>query len=78
MSNIRRRQQVEEGEQAEENMNLIEEPTNIKGDECNIAILLVLYLLQGIPLGLAAAIPMILQSRGVSFKQQVRLFSVVH
>lgn len=45
---------------------------DIRGDEKNIAILLFLYLMQGIPLGLCSAIPMLLQNRGVSYKQQVR------
>lgn len=45
--------------------------SDIKGDEKNIAFLLFLYLLQGVPLGLCSAIPMILQNRGVSYKQQV-------
>ncbi|CAB0010652.1 unnamed protein product [Nesidiocoris tenuis] len=42
----------------------------IRGDEWNIALLLALYLLQGVPLGLTTAIPMIIQNKGVSFKQQ--------
>lgn len=46
--------------------------SNLKGDWGNIALLFFLYTLQGIPLGLAGAIPMILQNRGVSYKQQVR------
>lgn len=50
--------------------------SNIKGDEWNILLLLFLYTLQGIPLGLSAAIPMILQNRGVSYKQQAE-FSFV-
>lgn len=45
--------------------------SDISGDKGNIAILLFLYLLQGIPLGLCGAIPMILQNRHVSYKQQV-------
>lgn len=45
--------------------------SNIKGDERNIFLLFFLYTLQGIPLGLSAAIPMILQNKGVSYKQQV-------
>lgn len=45
--------------------------SNLKGDGQNIALLFFLYTLQGIPLGLSAAIPMILQNRGVSYKQQV-------
>lgn len=47
--------------------------SSIKGDEGNILLLLFLYTLQGIPLGLSAAIPMILQNRGVSYKQQVEI-----
>ena len=40
------------------------------GDDKNIAVLLFLYVLQGIPLGLAAAVPLILTNRNVSYKQQ--------
>lgn len=50
--------------------------SNLKGDERNIALLFFLYTLQGIPLGLAAAIPMILQNHGVSYRQQAE-FSFV-
>jgi len=52
--------------------NLVEDhtPSNLQGDKLNIAVLLFLYLLQGIPLGLTSAIPLILQGKGVSFKQQ--------
>ena len=64
---------------------LIEDPDEVKivkpaashktrgrfgGDGQNIAVLLFLYILQGIPLGLAAAIPLILTNRQVSYKQQ--------
>lgn len=42
----------------------------LAGDEKNILVLLFLYILQGIPLGLAAAIPLILTNRNVSYKQQ--------
>jgi PAT family acetyl-CoA transporter-like MFS transporter 1 len=37
----------------------------IRGDETNILVLLFLYILQGIPLGLAGAIPLILTNRNV-------------
>lgn len=57
---------IENGDQKD-----MEEPSNIKGDRLNIALLLFLYTLQGIPLGLAAAIPMLLQNRGISYKEQV-------
>lgn len=46
------------------------ETSDMHGDRANIAILFFLYLLQGIPLGLTAAIPMLLQNRGASYKQQ--------
>lgn len=46
----------------------------VTGDGWNIALLLFLYLLQGIPLGLSAAIPIILQNRKVSYKDQVRSY----
>lgn len=46
------------------------EKSDLKGDYGNIAILFFLYLLQGIPLGVGQAIPMLLQNRGASYKQQ--------
>nr|XP_023020136.1 acetyl-coenzyme A transporter 1-like [Leptinotarsa decemlineata] len=48
----------------------------LRGDGKNILLLFFLYTLQGIPLGLSSAIPMILQNRGVSYKQQAE-FSFV-
>lgn len=45
-------------------------------DGGSILLLLLLYVLQGIPLGLAGSIPMLLQHRGVSYKEQA-LFSFV-
>ncbi|XP_053684823.1 acetyl-coenzyme A transporter 1 [Sabethes cyaneus] len=53
------------------------ETRDLRGDWGNIAILFFLYLLQGIPIGLAAAIPMLLQNRGASYKQQAE-FSFAH
>ncbi|XP_071446558.1 acetyl-coenzyme A transporter 1 [Hetaerina americana] len=50
---------------------------NERSDAGNIALLFFLYLLQGIPLGLTSAIPMVLQNRGVSYKQQAE-FSFVY
>ncbi|CAF1580397.1 unnamed protein product [Rotaria sp. Silwood1] len=43
---------------------------NWKKDQWNICLLLFLYLLQGIPLGMAASIPLIIQTYGVSWSQQ--------
>jgi len=48
-----------------------------RSDKGNIALLFLLYLLQGIPLGLTAAVPMILINRGASYKQQAE-FSFVY
>lgn len=43
---------------------------NVKKDLHNIALLMFLYLLQGIPLGLSGSIPFILSSRKVSYADQ--------
>lgn len=66
-----RRKQIKDNVSGDR-VSLMDHEPNLKGDRANIALLLFLYTLQGIPLGLAAAIPMILQNRGVSYKQQVR------
>lgn len=44
-------------------------------DYPNIALLLLLYTLQGIPMGFSAAIPLILKERGASFSD-IALFGV--
>lgn len=54
-----------------------EEKANLEGDYNNVALLLLLYVLQGIPLGMAASIPMILQNKKVNYKQQA-MFSFVY
>ncbi|RVE64575.1 hypothetical protein OJAV_G00127140 [Oryzias javanicus] len=51
-------------------------PTGIRGELGNVLLLLFLYVLQGIPLGLAGSIPLILQSKNVSYKDQA-FFSFV-
>jgi len=48
----------------------------LKGDRLNVALLMLLYVLQGIPLGIAASIPYLLQSRHISYKEQA-VFSFV-
>ena len=48
---------------------------SLKGDYWAIFLLLVLYILQGIPLGLAGSIPLILQSYNVTYAQQA-IFSL--
>ena len=47
------------------------------GDRQSIALLTFLYVLQGIPLGLAGSIPYLLQSRNVNYKDQA-IFSFVY
>lgn len=71
-TNLRRK--IEKNDAMEEGIaehNHIHDKADIRGDEKNIAILFFLYLLQGIPLGLCGSIPMLLQNRGVSYRQQV-------
>lgn len=50
--------------------------SNLKGDYGNIAFLLLLYVLQGIPIGISTAVPLLLQNRKVSYSEQA-LFSFV-
>lgn len=42
-------------------------PSDLSGESRNIALLLLLYTLQGIPMGLSAVLPLILKERGVSY-----------
>jgi PAT family acetyl-CoA transporter-like MFS transporter 1 len=48
----------------------------LRGDYANIALLLLLYTLQGVPMGLAASVPLLLQERGATYAQQ-GVFSLV-
>lgn len=50
--------------------------SNLRGDYGSIAFLLLLYILQGIPIGLSTAVPLLLQNRKVSYSEQA-LFSFV-
>ena len=65
-----------EEKQQEEMSNLIQR-SDLTGDYKNVFILYLLYVLQGIPLGLGGSIPMILQSKNVSYKYQA-MFSLVY
>ena len=47
-----------------------------RSDKLNLAILLLLYTLQGIPMGLAGSVPMLLQTKMIGYRQQA-LFSLV-
>ncbi|XP_076451618.1 LOW QUALITY PROTEIN: acetyl-coenzyme A transporter 1-like [Babylonia areolata] len=49
----------------------------LRNDLGNIMLLMFLYILQGIPLGLAGSIPMLLQSRKVTYTEQA-MFSFVY
>lgn len=77
VANIRSRSKMrtDPNERGDEAAKPAEPPNNgssyVSGDGWNIALLLFLYLLQGIPLGLSAAIPIILQNKKVSYKDQV-------
>lgn len=53
-----------------ENDEISGEKSDLTGDYGNVAVLLLLYLMQGIPLGITAAIPLLLQNRGVTYKEQ--------
>lgn len=44
--------------------------SGIRGELGSVCLLLFLYVLQGIPLGLAGSIPLIMQSKNVSYKDQ--------
>lgn len=69
----RRKMEKDNVEDGVHEANHVHERSDLRGDENNIAILLFLYLLQGIPLGLCGSIPMLLQNRDVSYRQQVIL-----
>lgn len=66
-----------DGEFSETKLSSVPSVTSWKGEGRNIALLLFLYLLQGIPLGLISAIPLLLQNRHVSYKEQAE-FSLVY
>lgn len=53
-----------------------EEDKEKQSDTFNLAILLLLYTLQGIPIGLAGSVPMLLQTKKIGYRQQA-LFSLV-
>lgn len=67
----------EEGIRARSERGIGEECSQLHTDRYSIALLLFLYVLQGIPLGLAGAIPLILQSRKISYSEQA-MFSLVY
>ncbi|RZF36257.1 hypothetical protein LSTR_LSTR014274 [Laodelphax striatellus] len=90
---FRKRPKIQGGEEDEDAVPLVDvadghddksapsrstgEGTCLEGDRLNLAILLGMYLLQGIPLGLSSAVPMLLLNKGSSYKQQAE-FSLVY
>lgn len=48
----------------------------LRKDRSNIAALLLLYVLQGVPIGLGASVPMVLQAKMIGYRQQA-MFSLV-
>lgn len=54
-----------------------EEKANLKGDYGNMASLFGLYFMQGVVSGLVTAVPILLQNRGVSYKEQA-LFTIAY
>ena len=57
-------------------MEKSDQQSSVKRDRASIALLMFLYVLQGIPLGLAGAMPMLLQTKKVAYKDQAT-FSLV-
>lgn len=53
-------------------MRKSEEDLGLKGDYLNVALLLLLYTLQGVPMGLSRTLDLILQEKSVSFEKQGR------
>lgn len=54
------------------NKSTIPNVPNLKGDWLNFNLLLLLYVLQGFPIGLSSTLPIILQSRKmVTYEEQV-------
>ncbi|KAH7716062.1 acetyl-coenzyme A transporter 1 [Aphelenchoides avenae] len=54
----------------------VKRPQTLMDDFGSICLLVFLYVLQGVPLGLITAVPLLLQSRGVTYSQQA-VFSLV-
>ena len=51
--------------------------SDLEGDKLNVLMLFLLYVLQGIPVGLYKSIPLILTNRGVPYTDQA-LFSIAY
>lgn len=65
--------EIKQNELAHDQLEESTTKPNLKRDAKNIALLIFLYMLQGIPLGLSASIPFLLGARKVSYSEQVFL-----
>jgi len=72
MSKNEEKEMKKDGEEYDGDKN--KEP-NLEGEWGNIAILTLLYILQGVPMGLAAAVPLMLKEKNVSY-QELGTFSL--
>lgn len=72
---IQSRENLEKNEKDDDEYS--EEKPDLRGDYGNAALLVLLYSFQGLLLGLCAAVPILLQNRGASYKEQA-LFSLVY
>eukprot|EP00038_Savillea_parva_P009521 m.184073 g.184073 ORF g.184073 m.184073 type:complete len:549 (-) comp16017_c0_seq1:29-1675(-) len=66
---------MQQDSEADEMGHKASSAASVKEDYPNIALLLLLYTLQGIPMGFSAAVPLILKERGASFSD-IALFGV--
>lgn len=58
--------------EAEEKLHKSDTETKIvKNERWNIVLLVILYTIQSIPKGLSDSIPLILQTRGITYQEQV-------
>ncbi|XP_046678576.1 acetyl-coenzyme A transporter 1-like [Homalodisca vitripennis] len=69
---ILREQEVSDGEAVQPTCK---KTASLEGDRANVYLLIFLYLLQGVVLGLGESVPMVLQSKGVSYNDQA-IFSI--
>lgn len=59
-------------EECEETCKPTSEKPNLDGDRLNVYLLIILYIIQGFPIGLCGALPIILQSKTmVTYEDQV-------
>ncbi|KAG5680983.1 hypothetical protein PVAND_010457 [Polypedilum vanderplanki] len=61
----------------EQNSSNEEEKPNLKGDFKNVVLLVVLYIFQSIPLGLVTSVPILMQNRGATYKDQA-IFTIAY